>query len=312
MEIFYVALKTTFPLLFTMAIGYAAKKTGVFGKEEVSAINKIVYWIFLPILLFSSVYKPELYTLQNVKLLIFSVTATGIVIIASFLLVPFFIKDRRKIGVVIQALIRGNVLYFGIPVIVTLLGDTMVGLMSIVLVALVPMYNVFGVIALGKYTSVDSDLKELGRQLVRNPLIIAVLVGILGIALGVKVPELVMQPLVKVSKAATPTALILLGAAVELSFTKESLRVMCSTVVLKLAVIPLLVVSSAIMLGFLSDEVVTVFAVFATPTSVASYSLAREMGGDYDLAGQIVFLSTIASIATIFGGAVVLQWLEIL
>ena len=107
MEILYVALKTTFPLLFIMAIGYAAKKAGVLGKTEVSAINKLVYWIFLPILLFNSVYQPELYTLQNIKLLVFSVAATGIVILGSFLLVPFFIKDRRKIGVVIQALIRG-------------------------------------------------------------------------------------------------------------------------------------------------------------------------------------------------------------
>ena len=312
MEILYVALKTTFPLLFTMAIGYTAKIVGVFGKAEVSAINKLLYWILLPILLFNSVYQPELYTLQNIKLLFFSVAATGVVIIGSFLLVPLFIKDRSKIGVVIQALIRGNVLYFGIPVISTLLGDSKVGLISIVLVALVPMYNVFGVIALGKYTSVESDLKAVGRQLVRNPLIIAVVLGILCVVLGVKVPELMMQPLVKVSKAATPTALILLGAAVELSFTKESLLMIFSTVTFKLVVIPFVVVGSAIMLGFSSDEVVTVFAVFAAPTAVASYSLAREMEGDYDLAGQIVFLSTIVSVATIFVGTVILQWLEIL
>lgn len=312
MEILYVALKTTFPLLFTMAIGYVAKTRGILGKSEVSAINKLVYWILLPILLFNSVYQPDLYTLQNIKVLLFSVVATGLVITMSFLLVPIYIKDNAKIGVVIQALIRGNVLYFGIPVISTLLGDSKIGLVSIVLVALVPIYNIFGVIALDKHASADSDLKSLVKQLARNPLIIAVILGILGVTFGVKLPELIMHPLINVSKAATPTALILLGAAVELTFTKESFQIVFSTVTLKLVIIPLIVVAIAIMLDFSSDEVVTIFAIFAAPTAVASYSLAREMNGDYDLAGQIVFLSTVGSVISIFIGTVILQWLEIL
>lgn len=312
MDVFYVALKTTFPLLFTMSIGFVAKHLGIFGKDEVSAINKLVYWILLPILLFCSVYQPALYTLQNTKLLLFSIVATGCVIVGSFVLVPLLVKDNRRAGVVIQSLVRGNVLYFGIPVIATLLGDSKVGLISIVIVAIVPIYNIVSVVALSKYTEARSDLKAVLRKLFKNPLIISALLGMALIVFRVTLPDLILQPLVKVSKATTPIALILLGAAIELNFTKESLRMIISTVSIKLLFIPLVVVGAAILVGFNSDEIITIFAVFAAPTAVASYSLAREMKADYDLAGQLVFLSTILSVITIFVGTVILQWINIL
>jgi len=312
MEILYVALKSTFPLLFTMSIGYSAKRSGIFGKSDIAAINKLVYWILLPILLFKSVYQPQLYTLQNSKILIFSVLATFCIILCAFIGVPLVIKDTRKIGVIIQSLIRGNVLYFGIPVISTLLGDDKVGLISIVIVALVPIYNVVSVFALSKYTDEQAALKEVVKKLLSNPLIISAVVGILCVILGIELPELIMQPLINVSKATTPIALILLGAAIEFTFTRDRLKMIFTTIAIKLIFVPVLVVATAVYLRFSSDEIVTIFAVFAAPTAVASYSLAREMKGDYDLAGQLVFLSTVMSVITIFIGTVILQWIHIL
>jgi len=312
MEILYVALKTTFPLLLIMSIGYLVKAVGIFGKEEVSSINKLVYWIFLPILLFSSVYQPALYTLSNVKLLVFSIAGTGLVIVASFVLIPRIVKDHLKTGVVIQGLVRGNVLYFGIPVITTLLGEAHVGLISIVLVALVPMYNIVSVIALEKYSSKQSDVKTMFIKILKNPLIIAAALGIAAVYLKINIPMLIMDPLKSIARATTPTALLLLGAAIELTFTKEDLQMVMMTALTKLIVIPVIILGAALMIGFSNEEIVTIFAVFAAPTAVASYSLAREMDADYDLAGQIVFLSTIASVITIFCGTVILQWLNIL
>jgi predicted permease len=312
MEILYIALKTTFPLLFIMSVGYIAKSVGFIGKNEITGINKLVYWILLPALLFKSVYQPALYQLSNIRLLSFAVIATACVMGLSIFLTPKILKDQKKIGVIIQGLIRGNVLYFGIPVISTLLGEEALGLISIVIVALVPMYNIVSVIVLEKYAGEASDLKGLLVKLFKNPLIISALIGMGLILLKIDLPALIMTPIISITKATTPTALILLGAAIELNFSKEDLKQVLGVTLIKLVVIPLLVIAAAILVGLNSEEIVTVFAVFAAPTAVASYSLAREMGADYDLSGQIVFMTTICSVVTIFIGTVLLQRATIL
>ncbi|MBN2898387.1 MAG: AEC family transporter, partial [Clostridia bacterium] len=207
--------------------------------------------------------------------------------------------------------IRGNVLYFGVPVISALLGEAYIGLISIAIVALVPMYNVVSVVVLEKYAGGQGDVKRLVKQLAKNPLIIAAVLGMLMVGLKITVPDLIMSSLRSVSKATTPTALILLGAAIELSFTKENLKLVMSTTVIKLIVIPIIILSAAIMVGLTREEIVTMFAVFAAPTAVASYSLAREMNADYDLSAQIVFMTTLSAVMTIFVGTVILQWLHI-
>ncbi|MDM8534645.1 AEC family transporter [Clostridiaceae bacterium HSG29] len=312
MDIIYVALKTTFPLLFIMSIGYIAKVLKVFKKQEVSSINKLVYWVLLPILLFCNVYQPELYTLKNTRLLLFSIAATTVVIICAFIIVPFVIKDRSKVGVVIQGLLRGNILYFGVPVISSLLGETYVGLISIVIVGLVPIYNIVSVIALEKYSSKKVKLKTTVIKIAKNPLIISAVLGMSAVFLKIEMPILIMDSLKTVARATTAIALILLGAAIELSFTKENLKIVVFTAFTKLVIIPIIVLIIAPLIGLTKFEIITVFAVFAAPTAVASYSLAREMNADYDLAGQIVFLSTISSVITIFFGTVLLQWFHIL
>lgn len=311
MAVLLIALKTTFPLLFTMSIGFAAKYFGLLGKDEISGINKLVYWILLPILLFCSINKPELYKLSNIRLLSFTILATALVMLASIVIVPKLTKDRRKIGVVIQGLIRGNVLYFGVPVISTLIGDEGLGLISITIVALVPMYNFVSVIVLEKNTGGQSDLKNLLRQLSKNPLIVSAVVGMLVVVFKIHVPDLIMQSFQNISKATTPTALLLLGAAIELNFTKEDLKMVIGVTLTKLVLIPIITITAAILFGLTNAEIVTMFAVFAAPTAVASYSLAREMKADFDLAGQIVFMTTMVSVITIFVGTVVLQYLHI-
>lgn len=311
MAVLLIALKTTFPLLFTMSIGFTAKYFGLLGKDEISGINKLVYWILLPILLFCSINKPELYKLSNIRLLSFTILATALVMVASIAIVPKLTKDRRKIGVVIQGLIRGNVLYFGVPVISTLVGDEGLGLISIAIVALVPMYNFVSVIVLEKNTSGQSDFKKLLKQLSKNPLIISAVLGMMVVVFKIHVPDLVMQSFQNISKATTPTALLLLGAAIELNFTKEDLKMVMGVTVTKLVIIPIIVITAALLFDLTNAEIVTMFAVFAAPTAVASYSLAREMKADYDLAGQIVFMTTMVSVITIFVGTVVLQCLHI-
>ena len=68
----------------------------------------------------------------------------------------------------------------------------------------------------------------------------------------------------------------------------------------KLLVLPAIAVALSVALGFTPVERFVYFEMFATPVATASYSMAQNMGGDGELAGQLVVLSTAASVITIF------------
>ena len=98
----------------------------------------------------------------------------------------------------------------------------------------------------------------------------------------------------------TPLALVMLGADMRFSDTvkyKKELLIVC---LLKLVAVPLLTVLTVKALGFDKIAVTTAMAMTAVPTAVSSYVMAKELGADGVLAGQIVAVSTAVSILTVF------------
>lgn len=308
MDILYISLRTTFPLLLIMTIGFIGKKKGVIDDVAVTNINSLVYWILLPILLFCNIYQPNLYTIMNLKLFVYIIGMTLVVILGAFILAPTLVSNVKQRGIVIQGAFRGNIIYFGIPVVTELLGAEYAGLVSVMMIAIVPIYNIVSVLALEKYAKGEANLKEVLSQIIKNPLIITSLLAMMAILLNLHLPEILMDPLRDVSKASTPVALILLGAAIEMKKSLKEIRLALIIMCLKLVIIPIIAIVLAMVLGFTTVELVVIFAIFVSPTAIASYSLAKEMNSEYDLAAQIVFLTTCGSVLTIFTGSLLIQY----
>ena len=68
----------------------------------------------------------------------------------------------------------------------------------------------------------------------------------------------------------------------------------------KLVVIPFVTVCLGILAGFRGNDLVAVLAVFASPTAVASTPMALALGGDGKLAGEIVAVTSVGGILTMF------------
>ena len=60
MEMILLALNVVFPLFFIMAVGYLTRRTGIVDNQGVGVVNRLLYWVFLPVLLFMSVYTTDL------------------------------------------------------------------------------------------------------------------------------------------------------------------------------------------------------------------------------------------------------------
>lgn len=307
-----LGLKVVVPLFIAMAVGYLARRVKLIDEAGVSAVNRLVYWIFLPAILFVSIYETDLTEVFNFRLVLYSVAGTTLLFVLSFLMVPLFEKKRERCGVIIQGLIRGNEVYFGFPVVVSLIGEKYLGLMAIIVAFAVPMYNAFSIIALESFKRAAAEKNGLVKSIITNPLIIVTAIGVTLVLTEIKIPMVIMDGVISLSKVATPLALFLLGASFSFTKTKGYLKEVVWVTIIRLIVLPAIVIGTTMLLGFEWYETVILYVTFGVPTAVASFSLARQLGADSVLASQIVVYTSSFAILSVFLWTLVMQLLGIL
>jgi len=312
LEMILLGLKVVVPLFIAMAVGYLARRVNLIDEAGVSAVNRLVYWVFLPAILFVSIYETDLTEVFNFRLVLYSVIGTTLLFVVSFLMVPLFEKKRERCGVIIQGLIRGNEVYFGFPVVISLIGERYLGLMAIIVAFAVPMYNAFSIIALESFKRAAAEKNGLLKSIITNPLIIVTAIGVTLVLAELEIPVVIMDGIVSLSKVATPLALFLLGASFSFTKTKGYLKEVVWVTFIRLIVLPAIVIGTTMLLGFEWYETVILYVTFGVPTAVASFSLARQLGADSVLASQIVVYTSSFAILSVFLWTLVMQLLEIL
>lgn len=312
MDIILLGLNVVIPLFLVMLVGYIARQIGLINEANVGATNRLLFWIFLPSILFVSVYETDIAKAFNPALILYSVIGTSLIFLLGMIFVPRFEKVRERCGVILQALIRGNEVYFGFPVLASLIGSEYLGPMSIVIVFAVISFNTYSIIALEYFRGEKVDTKKLVRNVITNPMIIATVAATVLAITGINIPTMIMGGISLISQVATPFALFLLGASFNFISTKKYISEVLWVSLLRLIIIPGLVILSTRLMGFPSTDIVILFVTFGVPTAVAGYSLAREMNADYELASQFVVFTSGFSIFSIFIWTIILQLTGIL
>lgn len=312
MEMIVLGLGVVLPLFVVMAIGYLSRMVKLIDDSGVGVVNRLVFWVFLPAILFVSVYETNLQEAFNFPLVLFSTLGTTVVFLVSFFLIPKLEKKRDRCGVIIQGLIRGNEVYFGFPIVVSLIGAQYLGLMSIVVAFAVLFYNGYSIFALEYFKGDTVDKKEISKNLITNPFILATIAAVIMNLVGLVIPDVLMIGIRSLAGVATPLALFLLGASFNFTSTRGYLKEVIWTTIFRLIIIPGVVVALSMLLGFSSNETVILFVTFGVPTAVASYSMARQLDADYELASQIVVYTSSFAILTVFLWTIVLQLLQVI
>ena len=164
----------------------------------------------------------------------------------------------------------------------------------------IPIYNVTAVIILEMFNGGRVRPSVLLKNVCTNPLIMGAMTGLVFYLLNIKLPASVETPIAQFAALSTPLALFVLGGTLHFSAIRNNLKYVVPSMTLKLLVLPAIITVIATVLGFNNLERFILFELYATPVATASYSMAQNMGGDGELAGQFVVLSTTASVVTIF------------
>ena len=298
MDSFLIALNAVMPTFLLLAFGYFLRNAHFVDGAYLKQTNALTFKFFLPVLLFNNIYKTRIAEIFDGTLC---------------LVVPRAVREPRQRGVVIQGLFRSNYVIFGVSLVTNVFGAEHAAAASMLSAVLVPMYNVLAVVALAFFTSGERvPLKSTLKSIALNPLILAGLLGVLASLAGLRFPTFLETAVNDLAKLATPFALIVLGGDFSFKSARGNIRLAMTAVAVKLVVIPLIFIPLAVLAGIRGANLLALSLAWETPVAVSSYIMAQQAGADDQLAGQLVVISSVCCIPTVFLMIFILQSLALL
>lgn len=300
MENFKIAINAVLPLFFTMAVGYFLRQIHFVDEPLLKKLNKLVFNVFLPLLLFINIYQSDLETSFRLKTILTAVCSVLALFVVLCAVVPLIEKDGRWRGVIVQGIFRSNYILFGAPLVFGVFGDQGMGTVSVISAFVVPLYNMLSVAALETFSQGQVNVKKILKGIVKNPLIIASALGILCLVAGVPLPQAVEKTVSDLGKVATPLGLVSLGGFFKFSDTKRFIKQLVIIVTGRLILCPAAFLPIFIKMGFRDVELMALATMMGAPIAVSSFIMAQQQGADADLAGQSVAFTTLFSVFTMF------------
>jgi predicted permease len=305
---FIFSINVVAPLFLLIATGYAVKQFRFVSASFLSEANKFVFKFPLPLMLFQNIrdafINGTFCSFYNAKLILSALIGIVVVIVILFLVVPLFVKRRATTGSLIQGIYRSNFIIYGLPLATSMYGDVAIIPISMLLAIVIPVYNIAAVIILSIFSETKSassiSVFQIIKDIFKNPLILACIAGFAVGILNIGFPAFINNPVNDISKIATPLALLVMGGEFKFQGLRNNFSQVLIASLLKLVVIPTIAIIIFVYAGFRQMELAALLCLFATPTAVASFVMAENMGCDGKISAQIVVMSTGLSAVTIF------------
>ena len=304
MDNIIVSFNVIAPVFFLMVLGYLlVNYTSLADRQLTKQANAIVFKIFLPCMLFYNVYQSDIGAeiQSRIKLCIWAAGGLIILFILLCLIVPKVVKQENQQGVVIQGIFRSNYVIFGVAVGQNMYGSKSTTTAAILSAILVPMYNFLAVVALSIFGEKrETDWKKIIMDIIKNPLILSSMLGVVFSLLGIRLPTAVDTTVQDLAKLSTPIAFMILGGDLDFSKVKGNLKLSSVVLTIKLVILPLIMIPMVVMMGYRDADLLSALLAYQTPVAVSSYIMAQQAGADGQLAGQLVVFSSVLSIFTLF------------
>ena len=301
LDSFLIALSAVTPFLIYLGLGFFAVRSKLATASFMQSLNKFTFQVLFPFMTFNSVYGAAPEDMPSLKLIVFSVGSVLLLILLLMAVVPKIVKENPRRGVIIQAIFRSNFVIYGLPLAASVFGAKSSSVTGVMVLIMVSLFNISSVIVLEIFREGGQvKLKPLLLGILKNPLLQGCVVGLIFFALRIRLPELISKPIATLANMASTLALITLGAALRFDEMAKNRRVISIVLVIRLILLPLVGLTIGWLIGLRGIELFLVLLIYGTPIATSSYPMAQNMGGDGPLAGQLVFVSTVFSLGTIF------------
>ena len=301
LEDFLFSLNVTGPVFLVILLGWFLGKIGLLTEGFTSAADKYVFKVALPVVLFEDIVEMDLQADFSWRFVLFCVIATTIMFMGCWLGARIFLKDKSMVGAFAQAAARGSAAVLGIAFVENIYGDA--GMTPMMIVAAVPLFNIYSVIILTVSAQgterTGGMVKTALLNVAKNPIILGILIGVIWNLAGLPLPTILASAVSQVADTATPVALLVLGATFRGRDALAKIGPTLAASFIKLIGIPAVFFPIAIWLGFRDSELVAFLIMLASPTTVTSYIMAKNMHNDAVLSASVIMVTTLLSSVTL-------------
>jgi len=297
-----IVLNSLFPIFTLLLLGFVLKRQGITDAVFLKTADRLIYYIFFPIMLFWKIGGASLAGGIDWSFCIASLCTFLTMFVLSSLVIRLVGISDFKAGSFSQGCYRFNT-YIGVAVILNSLGEEGIQYFGVVIGFIIPLINVFAVSTLIWFSGQEMDLQKrlrfAGSALVSNPLILGCLAGIFYARLVGRFPVFIDNSLNLVSMVALPLALISVGGSLTFAGVKENAGIAFLASLLKVAALPLI----GFLFFYLFDVTGVPFKVgllfFSLPVSTAIFVLSSQLNSDTELASSVILISTLLSFVSL-------------
>jgi len=235
---FILTCNMVMPVFLVMVVGYVCRQLKMVSSENVGAMNKLVFKVFLPVSLAKSLMTLDPAADISYSVMLYCTLGVIATFIAAILIIPRFVKGAPQRGAMIQATFRSNYAILGIPLIESLFPAGDGGVSAMMVMVTVPLFNVLAVVTLETYRGGSVNALKIIKGILKNPLIWGCVIGFGVYKSGLQLPETATSTVSKLASLASPLALFSLGATIDLKKLTGNMKLIVPTVAARLVVVP--------------------------------------------------------------------------
>ena len=291
------SLNATIPIFLMMVVGYFLKRIKFVDEHSTGVMNKLVFKVFLPALLFMDLAKQDFVSIWDNSFVLFCALTTVVSIFIAFGL-SFLDRDRADRGEFIQASYRSAAATLGIAFMTNIYDN--VAMVALMIIGSVPIYNIVAVLVLSLTSPEEqADGRALAKRTIKNvvtnPIILGIVAGLLWSLLKLPQPAILTKSVTYLGNVASPLALITLGASFEFADVKEKLGPILMIIFNKLFLFCILFLPVAVWMGFRDEKMVAALIMLGSATTSSSFIMAKYMGHRGVISSSAVMTTTLFS-----------------
>jgi len=281
------------PDFLLIALGFVLCRHTALNRGVWDAVERLVYYLLFPVLLFNSVLKSPLQPGQTLSLAAASVgiVACGVALVFAIGRWPGVNARLHASGA--QTAFRFNS-FIALALAERLGGPSGLAWMALCIALCVPLCNVAAVWPLARHGG-----HSYGRELLRNPLILSTVAGLIANLAGLRFPEAMATTLQRIGLAALPLGLMGAGASLRWGGLRAAPGLATSFMMIRHAILPAVAIGLTAALALPPGQRTIVVLFASLPTASSAYVLASRMGGDGAFVAGLVTLSTLLGMLSV-------------
>ncbi|RMX15061.1 AEC family transporter [Vandammella animalimorsus] len=295
------------PVFLILALGVLLRRLPQTPAALFPALEWFSFYVAFPALLLLRTAQLELHwqAVQQLALLVLGPSALVLLLCLLGLRLARQLPDAARSSVV-QGAIRPST-YFGLAVAGFVFPVDVAALVMLALAIALPAVNVVAIVALTWWSGQRTTARRIAAGLLRNPIILATLAGLLYNAGGWPLPQAAAQTLLFLGNAAMALGLVCVGGGLDFRLQGAQPWAVAGANIAKLLALPAITWLACQALQASAASTLAVCFYAALPTAPNAYIMARQMGGDARLMATLITTQTLLALLSL---PLWLAWLQ--